>query len=274
LPAERILLQQADWIAANTAFEKQTLISLNVSPERISVIGVGVSPATQDATAGKVFRQRHSLPNAPIIAYLGRIAGSKGLDLLISAIAIARKTMPELHLVIAGARDSYNPLSHPQWGSAADSNDRSNHVLYDISEEDKDGLLNACTALVLPSHFESFGIVIAEAWLRHKPVIVSNCPALAEVVRDGVDGHVLNHNDPAELARAVTALVCDTELATTWGREGRMKVDRLYLWSNVGTRFVDGLLSRAFNVETDGPHEVRHNASRAACAARGAAELD
>lgn len=107
-----------------------------------------------------------------------------------------------------------------------------------ISDERLAGVYDSCTALVLASFYEGFGIPLLEAMHHGKPVITSGTGATAEVVGDA--GVLVDPGDPASIARAFLKLANDGNtcgrLATnarrrscafSWDRAARSTIDVL-----------------------------------------------
>jgi glycosyltransferase involved in cell wall biosynthesis len=69
------------------------------------------------------------------------------------------------------------------------------------------GLMGELDVLVLPSHAEPFGTVLAEAMNAGTPVVATRVGGLAEVVEDGVSGRLVSPGDPAALAAAVAEVL-------------------------------------------------------------------
>jgi glycosyltransferase involved in cell wall biosynthesis len=70
----------------------------------------------------------------------------------------------------------------------------------------------ACDVIILPTIcLEVFGLVIPEAFSLGRPVIVSKCGGPEGLVRDGIDGLIVNRNDPAALADAMQSLIEEPE---------------------------------------------------------------
>ena len=78
----------------------------------------------------------------------------------------------------------------------------------------------AADATVLPSHYESFGMVALEAMACGIPVVASRVGGLQTTVRDGVTGLLVPDHDPAALAGALDRLLGDPDLRFRLGREG------------------------------------------------------
>jgi glycosyltransferase involved in cell wall biosynthesis len=126
------------------------------------------SPGIGDAAA---FRARHGI-DGPLFVYLGQVSEGKGVDDLVSWWTASS---PDATLVLAGAVRMAIP-----------EHDRV-RALGRVSESEKWGALAAADALILPSRFESLGIVLLEAWQAGAPVIVraDNPVTAGQVARSG-----------------------------------------------------------------------------------------
>ena len=78
----------------------------------------------------------------------------------------------------------------------------------------------AADVTVVPSYYESFGMVALEAMACGSPVIASRVGGLVTTVRDGVTGFLVPESDVAALAERIAALVADPDLGWRIGREG------------------------------------------------------
>ena len=152
---------------------------------REKVIGYGTSAPTLDLEAA--LRRFKAAPPAwarkPYILFLGRIQEKKGIDLMVAAYAALRSKGVELpELVIAG------PEQQPALAERIrrDVPQDGIHWIGSISGELKWQALAAAEALLLISHQENFGIVVAEALLAGTPALISNKVNIwREVVRGG-----------------------------------------------------------------------------------------
>jgi D-inositol-3-phosphate glycosyltransferase len=78
----------------------------------------------------------------------------------------------------------------------------------------------AADVTVLPSHYESFGMVALEAMACGSPVIASRVGGLTTTVRDGVTGFLVPEGDAAALAARLDEVLSDADLRWRVGREG------------------------------------------------------
>jgi glycosyltransferase involved in cell wall biosynthesis len=97
-------------------------------------------------------------------------------------------------------------------------------------------IFNALDIFVLPSNNESFGIVFLEAWSCKKPVIGSAIGAVRDVIRENVDGLLMEPNNKDSLADKISSLIVSKELRTSMGEKGYNKVKENYTWDIITAR--------------------------------------
>jgi glycosyltransferase involved in cell wall biosynthesis len=149
----------------------------------------------------------------PVIGFVGRVEPRKGpLDLVRAAPAI-RRALPDAQIVVVGD-DPYR--SDPAYTQAVL---RSDQVTTYPWSDNAPGLMRHLDVLVLPSHQEPFGTVLAEAMAVGTPVVATRVGGLAEVVRDGVTGRLVAPGRPQELAAAVVEVLSQRERMGAAARE-------------------------------------------------------
>ena len=192
-----------------------------VAGSRIAVTGVGVKLPRREA---------RQAATPPLVLYLGRKTASKGLGLLAEAMTQLTGPGPPVGVALVGARaddtdqvvEAFSALP----AGALTSVD-------DVSESDKQGWLQRCSLLVLPSEREAFGTVILEAWAYGKPVITLESRVAREIVHDGHDGLLAPRGDAGALADAILRLIEAPDLCARLGEAGRRKVEAAYTWPHV-----------------------------------------
>lgn len=105
-------------------------------------------------------------------------------------------------------------------------------------------LYAATDALVVPSDYEGYGIVYAEAMGFGLPVIATSRGAAAEIVEDGISGYLVPPDHPAALARRLTAWQADRALLATMSRQARDRYEHLPTWAETGAAIRDFLLAQ------------------------------
>ena len=97
---------------------------------------------------------------------------------------------------------------------------------------------SAADVVVVPSHYESFGMVALEAMACGTPVVASQVGGLAFLVQDGVTGFTVPVDDPHELAGRLELILNDGDLRRRLGEQA-VQAARVYAWENIARRMVD-----------------------------------
>jgi glycosyltransferase involved in cell wall biosynthesis len=189
------------------------------------VLGIGLDPPSphDGPPRGRLRDARH-----PIVLYLGQVTEAKAVDELLAMWSAYRAATGDGTLVLAG-----NVLMKvPRRDDVL--------VLGRVSDAEKWSALAAADALVLPSHLESLGIVLLEAWQVGTPVLV---PAWNAVTAGQVEraGGGRTYATPDDFAAALGALLAE---GTRLGAAGRDWVERECAWPAFDAR-LDHLVQMA-----------------------------
>lgn len=175
-----------------------------------------------DASDVAAFQEAYGI-DGPFILVLGRKAAAKGYRDVIDAVAAINKSTP-LRVVLIGPDDDHVAVTS---SCATYLGRQPRNVVR--------GALMSCAALVNMSVSESFGIVLLEAWLAGKPVIVNKgCAAFHDMA---VDGHNALMVTVSQLEHAIRTLVEDQLLQTKLSEAGRVTALK-YGWREVGEGFL------------------------------------
>ncbi len=258
IEGEKKVLRETDQIIAATNAEFAQLLWLYQADEKkIAIIPPGVDtgkfyPIPQDEA-----REYIGVPPCGrMLLFVGRIEPLKGLDILIDAISIIRqkKVMEERPFclaIIGGESDEGGEQANIELDRIKAITEQ--HGLQDLvtflGSKSQDSLpyyYSAAEAVVVPSHYESFGMVALEAMACGTPVVASQVGGLAYVVQDGVTGFTVPVDEPGELAERIASLLQDQELHNRLGRQA-VEVAQDYTWDKIAKRLLevyDGLLCK------------------------------
>jgi glycosyltransferase involved in cell wall biosynthesis len=190
-------------------------------PSAVVGIGVDLDPAGDE----QAFRLRFGLDERPYLLFVGRVDPHKGSDELYGFFTAYKRRHPgPLALVVLG--EPVSPLpAHPDVVMTG----------Y-VDQETKQSALAGALALVQPSYFESFSMVLSEAWAWRKPALVQGaCDVLAGQVRRSRGG--VPYRGFAEFEAAVDLVTGDPRLAAELGGSGRRYIELRYRWDAVLSRY-------------------------------------
>jgi glycosyltransferase involved in cell wall biosynthesis len=239
-PIDRSLLRKAVWhrsvgrafcdgarsLIATAELERQTLLEEGISPRKIVVRYNGVDSDIADAAknAEGRFRRRWAIPpGEPIILFLSRLIPRKGADILIDAFA--RCCQRSARLVIAGPEGE--PGYRSQLQDHARNSGAGERVIFagPLYGEDKAAALADADLFVLPSRYENFANVAAEAMTCGVPVIVSDACGISSLVQ-GKAGLVIPPRIES-LVGALRQMFGDSELYARFKAGCREVADQL-----------------------------------------------
>jgi glycosyltransferase involved in cell wall biosynthesis len=164
-------------------------------------------PHRYDASAILAYYEKNRMAPATIakFLYIGRLAVEKGLHDLLDAFRHVQEQLPEAKLNIVGSGFLDGELRERTRRLGLES---AVAFLGAKGPEEIGQLLTTSTALILPSHFEPWGLVVNEALSYGCPVVASNiCGCTPELVLDGVTGYSFPAGDVQALGGAMIAVV-------------------------------------------------------------------
>ena len=172
-------------------------------------------------------RKRAPKDNEVRLLFVGRMEKRKGVDVLLKAVVPILRRHPEFHVYLVG-KDSvqaemgrtYHEAYMDMHANEPDLFNRT-HFVGMVSEIELYQHYADCDMFVLPSRYESFGLVLIEAMMFGKPCIACRVGGMLEVVAEGDSGLLAEPNDAHSLERAIEVLVSDHDLRARMGGRGR-----------------------------------------------------
>jgi glycosyltransferase involved in cell wall biosynthesis len=161
-------------------------------------------------------RRRELVPPSTepaLVLFVGRLEYVKNPEVLVSAVAEVRRTVPDVRLRLVGS-DTAIPGEgsyRARLEAACRALDVEDVVEFagELQHERVFDEMGRATVCAFPSRIETFGNVVAEAASIGRPVVVSDIPAFRDFVEDGVSGRVVPVEDPGAWAAALTDALSD-----------------------------------------------------------------
>ncbi len=245
IESEMMLAHEADRIIAPSTSDAQYLQFLyDVPRNRIALIPPGVDADIFRPIDTAVAKEKIDIrSDEHLVVFVGRIEPLKGIDVLIYAMKILTKRNPSLpvSLIIVGG----DVNSHPSmWSKTLKSLDgvrktlhltATVHFVHQQKQEMLPYYYNAADIVVMPSHYESFGLSALEAMACGVPVIMTNVTGIATLIDDKHSSLITSVNNPLLLASQMEEFLMDKEKRESVGRSIRESIMDL-TWKNIASR--------------------------------------
>jgi D-inositol-3-phosphate glycosyltransferase len=246
LEGEREVLRMADRIVAATPAELAQLQWLyQADPRKVVVIPPGVDISRFYPIHPDEAKEVIGVPPCDkTLLFVGRIEPLKGIDILIQAIGLMQAKQVYVCLVVIGGdadAETENVSDEMERLKAIREKVGVKDLITFLGKRSQDTLpyyYSAAEAVVVPSHYESFGMVALEAMACGTPVVASQVGGLAFLVRDGVTGYTVPVDEPQALADRLTMLMQDSALRNRLGKQALQEA-RQYAWENIAARITE-----------------------------------
>ena len=172
-----------------------------------------------DPTAHAAYAREFSVHGSPVIGIAARLSRQKGHPVLLKAFSQLVSDWPNAQLLIAGDGEEHRTLE-----VLTHDLNLTEHVRFLGSIRNVREFLAVLDIFVHPSLHEGLGIAVIEAMSMARPIVATNVDGLAELITDGVEGLLVERDNPTALAAAMNRVLRDPALAEQLGRQARKRV--------------------------------------------------
>jgi len=249
IKGEQEVLDKADRIVAATTAEYAQLMWLyKVDINKVTIIPPGVDISKFYPIPRDEAKEYIGIPPCErMLLFVGRLEPLKGLDVLIEAIGIMQQKgklseNPFCLAIIGGESEGSTEQAGIEMTRIKSLSEQYglNDLVTFLGKQSQDSLpyyYSAAEAVVVPSQYESFGMVALEAMACGRPVVASQIGGLAYLVQDGVTGFTVPVDDPKELANRLTSLLQDSDLREQMGKQA-VQVAQEYAWEKIAIKMM------------------------------------
>ncbi|MEJ2223274.1 MAG: glycosyltransferase [Desulfobacterales bacterium] len=234
IATEKKLAQTSQRILAPTDREKENLLKYcNTTAQKIGVVPCGVNLdlfRPMDKTAA---RQRLGFDkDESIVLYVGRFDPIKGIDRLLEAIAHL-KHLKRMRLVIIGGDGPATPeYQNLQQLCSKFGIQKSVHFVGRVEQDQLPPYYSAADVLIVPSYYESFGLVGLESLACGTPVVASRVGAMEDIIEESKTGYVVADLNPRGLANRIEKVISNPACSMLPAPAIRASILK-YGWPNV-----------------------------------------
>ncbi len=233
---ERDLAASADAILTASAHEHALLARYyDADPARMASIPCGVDTDRFRPLVRDECRRALGIEgDRPTLLWVGRLEKLKGVDILIDALAQIED--PEALLLVVGG-DAHGRALRAELEAQVRAAGLEASVRFcgTVAHDQLPVWYSAADVCVVPSYYESFGLVAVEAMACGTPVVASRVGGLVSTVTDGVNGYLIPWRCPEPFAEKLEVLIRNPELRANFARAARRSVER-FRWDAIARR--------------------------------------
>jgi len=208
--------------------------------ENLEKLGVK-KPIVVIPNAIKISESYNVPTNSSQFVLISRLVFYKNVQIILKALKIVKKKFPNVSFTIIGDGPYRKTLEE-----LVDNLELRENVSFKgtvIDEVEKNKLIASSLALLLPSYYESFGLVILEAFSQKKPAIVSDLKPLSEIVEHNKTGLVVPPHNEKEWAKTIEYALSYPEEIAKMGEHGRKVLEEQYnldiFWNRISKMYDD-----------------------------------
>ncbi|MDA0263174.1 MAG: glycosyltransferase [Chloroflexi bacterium] len=233
LVVEREVMASADRIIAFSPHERDAMARLyGADANKVSLVHCGVDLSVFRPLDQRLVRRRLGLNGEKILLYVGRIEPLKGLDLLVETTA-QMDTGESVRIIVVGA-DANGGQEMDRVMQLAKERDLDGQIDFvgQVDHRDLPLYYNAADVCVVPSYYESFGLVALESMACGTPVVATRVGGLSTIIRHGHTGYLKSWRCPEAFANSVEMIISSDDLQQSMGEAARTRAEGMG-WDNV-----------------------------------------
>jgi D-inositol-3-phosphate glycosyltransferase len=237
--SEKRIMKLVDRIVAFTEHEKQAIANIyGIHLDKIDVIPCGVDIDLFKPIDKSVSRAKIGISTEKIALYVGRIDPLKGLEILLRAVALL-DAGKDLSLIVVGGELADDP-EMMRLQSIVKELGIQEHVVFtgSVEQEQLPFYYNAADVCVVPSYYESFGLVALESMACGTPVIASRVGGLPSIVKNGHTGYLVQWRCPEPFADRLEIVLNNHSIRTAMKKSARHLAMTMQ-WSEVTEHLVN-----------------------------------
>ncbi len=234
---QKYFWSRADLLIAVSGAVRRELADLyHIKQSKIAVVYNGISPEVfRHVDDGSVLRDELGIENTKrIILYVGHFGPRKGLPVILEAMSLVLRRIPNALLLAVGgvpkwlgSGNSWKDLEEAIRSKGIGASVR---LLGQIQHNVLPSFYSLADVFVMPSYYEAFPKVVLEAMACEAPVVATRTGGIPEIVDEGVNGLLFEPGNATDLADKIIDLLKDSTSAQKMGVEGRRRVMASFTW--------------------------------------------
>lgn len=214
IESEREVVANCDRIIAATEREREDLIlHYSASPSKIAVIPCGVNLDLFRPIDKETARKRLRLDHEKVMLCVGRIDPLKGLDQLLRALTYIKSNEAPKLIIVGGDQHSQDEVRALRRMARELHIEERVSFVGAVAQEKLPLFYSAADICVIPSYYESFGMVALESLSCGTPIVATDVGGMRHIIRNNEAGRIVEDNTPRQLASEISDLLSQEDHA-------------------------------------------------------------
>ena len=220
-------------VAVGEMVKKNLTEYFEIPKEQVCVIHNAVKPFDGKIVPIEMLYKEHAKGKV-LIGNIGRLSEQKGMTYFIEAAEITTRTHPEARFIIVGDGEEREQL-HAQ----IEKKKLQNKILFLGYRNDIQNVMNQLDFVVLSSLWEGLPLTPIEAYSVGKTVIGTAVDGTPEIIRDGVDGYLVEPRNPMQLAEKMNELIENPEMRKELELQAKERYQTEFSFDNLTQRYIE-----------------------------------
>lgn len=228
----QLAYQNTKVIAVGEMVKKNLTEYFEIPKEQVCVIHNAVKPFDGKIVPVEMLYKEHAKGNV-LIGNIGRLSEQKGMTYFIEAAEITTRTHPEARFIIVGDGEEREQLQ-----AQVKAKGLQDKVLFLGYRNDIQNVMSQLDFVVLSSLWEGLPLTPIEAYSVGKTVIGTAVDGTPEIIRDGVDGYLVEPRNPMQLAEKMNELIENPEMRESMGIQAMRLYQEEFSFEKLSERYV------------------------------------
>ena len=229
------IIRNAEACIAIAANEEAHFKAYGISADKIFFIPNGINCEDFKAGDGNAFRNNCNIGKHPFILFMGRLNHIKGPDLLLRAFCGAREWLKRGHHLVFAGPDGGMRAELQNTAAQFSLLDRVHFVGY-LGGDDKAAAYQEAELLVIPSRQEAMSIVVLEAGISGKPVLITDQCGFNDIA--AVNGGIVVSASAEGIQEGLIDILKDEEKMHYMGQNLKRYVENNFTWKIAGKKYM------------------------------------
>ncbi len=231
--SERDIVRASDRIIAATEREKQELTAYyGALSHKISVIPCGVNTELFNHIDKYGARQKLGLDHENIILFVGRVEPLKGLRQMLKAMPLITTREPVRLMIVGGDETNKDELEILRSMSGDLQIEEKVTFVGQVTHDTLPLFYGAADVCVVPSYYESFGMVALESLACGTPIVTTDVGGMRNIILSDEIGYIVDNNAPQQLATQISKILSLNGKSVKSVRSRRDAIQK-FAWSNI-----------------------------------------